>query len=242
MNFETSMEILEVCSKISLENVFNERFDNFLTFVSNSELLCAVSHLMGLSSICALKTLEEGCVVYTALIANASTGKSSALKLIKRSLLSVENFLKILPINSRLLNAATVEGLLFYLNKLQFVLSLWDESSTFLNSFGLYKGQGSLRHPPTFIDLIKNEVNQKDDGLIQRFHLCAPKPSFLNANEIIDAEKPECSLDVLFYIIFKLNEIGTEYILSKEATIEFNQIYSDFKSLIQKEYKKDGFI
>ncbi|RNA06021.1 hypothetical protein BpHYR1_048663 [Brachionus plicatilis] len=47
-------------------------------------------------------------------------------------------------------------------------------------------------HPPTFIELLKNDVNQKDDGLKQRLHLCAPKPSVLNANEIIDAEKPEC--------------------------------------------------
>lgn len=42
-----------------------------------------------------------------------------------------------------LLKAATVEGLLFHLNKLKNVLSLWDEASTFLNSFGLYKGQNS---------------------------------------------------------------------------------------------------
>ncbi|RNA05204.1 hypothetical protein BpHYR1_040782 [Brachionus plicatilis] len=134
----------------------------------------------------------------------------------------------------------------FSFKKPQFVLSLWDESSTFLNSFGLYKGQNSssydrsiyndlynapsfyrrdtansrqvfkeprlnicvLGHPPTFIELIKNEVNSKDDGLIQRFHLCAPDPEFIKDKMIMNAQQPACSLEVLFCIIWKLNEGG----------------------------------
>ncbi|RNA06022.1 hypothetical protein BpHYR1_048664 [Brachionus plicatilis] len=119
-------DILYALSLLKFLDEFRNFNGNFRSLFENIEkadskefvlapLLCAVSHLMGLSSIGPLKTLEEGCVVYTV----------------------------ILPINSRLLNAATDEDLLFHLSKLQFVLSLWEESSTFLNSFGLYKRQDS---------------------------------------------------------------------------------------------------
>lgn len=59
---------------------------------------------MGSSFITALKTLEEGCVNFTGLIATASTGKSSALKLVRKSLDEVEKFLEIPLEKSKAIN------------------------------------------------------------------------------------------------------------------------------------------
>lgn len=64
---------------------------------------------MASSSVKALKTLEEGCVIYTGLIGNASTGKSPALNLIKRSVGSVEKFIKVPEVESRFLNGKYIK-------------------------------------------------------------------------------------------------------------------------------------
>lgn len=97
-------------------------------------------------------------------------------------------------------------------------------------------------HPPTFIDIFKNEAKSKDDGLIQRFQLCAPNPLLPDADEIKNGPKKYCSLSVLFYIIIRINEKKIQYLLSKQAENEFNTIYSKFRNLIKIFIKKDGFI
>lgn len=67
-------------------------------------MITAVSHLMGTSSIRALQTLEEGCVIYTGLIATASTGKSSAMNLVKNAIYEIENYLMVDDENSKFVN------------------------------------------------------------------------------------------------------------------------------------------
>ena len=71
-------------------------------------LLTTISHLMGSSFISALRTLEEGCVIYCALIASASTGKSSALNLVKKALTCIENFLETPDSESKFLNGTFI--------------------------------------------------------------------------------------------------------------------------------------
>ena len=59
---------------------------------------------MGSSYVTTLKTLEEGCVFYSGLIANPSTGKTAAMNIVKKGLLDIEKFLKISPDKSKSIN------------------------------------------------------------------------------------------------------------------------------------------
>ena len=55
-------------------------------------------------------------------------------------------------------------------------------------------------HPFQFLDTMKSEKSSRDDGLIQRFMICAPKPVFLTAEDINNAPDIICSLDLLLGI------------------------------------------
>ncbi len=55
-------------------------------------LLSSVSHLMGETIIKITESHEEACVMFTALIANPSTGKSQSLALFQKCLRKIENF------------------------------------------------------------------------------------------------------------------------------------------------------
>jgi hypothetical protein len=109
---------------------------------------------------------------------------------------------------------ATIEALCSIMKEQNCVLSLFDECSTFMGSFGRYSNGGGaaydrafylelfngsksfrrdlsksrtvvknprlniclLGHPQTFIKAIRYEQEHKDDGLMQRFLTCCPKP------------------------------------------------------------------
>ena len=87
-------------------------FLNFLFSVSNSTslefvlcpLLSGTSHLMGQSQVKALKSFEEGMVVYSALIAEPATGKSPAMNIIRKALIQIEFFLAVPSESSKLVN------------------------------------------------------------------------------------------------------------------------------------------
>ena len=82
----------------------------------------------------------------------------------------------------------------------------------------------------------------KDDGLIQRFLLCCPKPKFYKAEEIINATEPICSLDLIFFYIKLLNDIPRRYKLSKEADVKFNEYFTKFRLVVQKNHDSDTFL
>ena len=109
-----------------------------------------------------------------------------------------------------------MEAIIELLKNLGQILSLYDESSSFIGALGRYNNGGTsydrsiflqlfngttinrdlkggrtrlrnpklniclLGHPCSFIRLIKEENESFDDGLFQRFLMCAPKP-FLNS-------------------------------------------------------------
>lgn len=80
---------------------------------------------------------------FTALIAKPATGKSGGLKLVRRELRLLEEYRQVMPKESRLLNPATVEAMIHYLELYGTIICMWDESNQFLGSFGRYNAQGA---------------------------------------------------------------------------------------------------
>ena len=60
--------------------------------------------------------------------------------------------------------------------------------------------------------------------------MCAPKPVFLNAEEMQSAPELPCSLSVILYYIFKIHffdePYGRTYVLSAEASVAFNRYFN----------------
>ncbi|RMZ95548.1 hypothetical protein BpHYR1_019686 [Brachionus plicatilis] len=270
------IRIQNILNKIPFENIFDGDLGQFLNDLSKTNsisnefivcpLLTAVSHLMKKSDVTALSSLQEQCVFYSALIANPSTGKSSALSLVKKSLWELENYLNIPRNKSSLINAGTVEALLTHLEGNSCLISLFDESATFMSSFGMYKNSDGkydrsvylelytgpsgydrtlsgnrhfiemprfnlcvLGHFSDYIDFVRQEKKIKDDGLIQRFHLCAPEPKFYQSEEMMSVPKLKYSLNVLFFIILKMNRLKVNYKLEPKAHELFCTVYDRYK-------------
>ena len=59
---------------------------------------------MGLAKVKTLRTFEEGMVVYSALISEASTGKSIAMSMVRKRLVECEKLLEVSRENSKLVN------------------------------------------------------------------------------------------------------------------------------------------
>jgi hypothetical protein len=85
-------------------------------------LIAALGFFLGQSNIEPFPNQKNGVCSYTALVANPSTGKSQALNLIKRAIGKVENYYDIPHQDSRFTNAASVEGLLDNLSKINVLI------------------------------------------------------------------------------------------------------------------------
>ena len=81
-------------------------------------LLTGTSHLMGRSSIRALRTLRESFTVYAVLIGDPETGKSPAMRIIKDALIQIENHQNVEKNNSLFVSSGTVEATVHYLKEL----------------------------------------------------------------------------------------------------------------------------
>ena len=60
---------------------------------------------MGASTIAALKNLVQGCVLYTSLIGQPSTGKTTAMPLVRDTVYVVEDAIGLNAKNSKLINS-----------------------------------------------------------------------------------------------------------------------------------------
>jgi hypothetical protein len=67
-------------------------------------LVTSVCHLMAESSITISNDYRLSCIMYCALVANPSTGKSTGLNLVKEAVNGIENFVGIKAENSNLVN------------------------------------------------------------------------------------------------------------------------------------------
>ncbi|RNA08529.1 hypothetical protein BpHYR1_031578 [Brachionus plicatilis] len=267
-NFSKNLEISRVQEKlykIPFEPVFDGEIGSYLHGIGARHSVCkeflicplftGIAHLMQHSYVFTLTTLSEKSVFYSCLVANPSTGKSTAMSLIKKSLNQIEEYKKIPRKKSNLINAGTVEALLTNLETNPCMVSFFDESSTFMSSFGLYKGGDGkydrsvylelytgpdgydrtlTRHMSDYINFVRQEKNSRDDGLIQRFHICAPRPIYFKTEDMVKIPPEKYCLTVLLYIISKLNEIPIQYILEEKATHYFYKIYDSFKIFAEK--------
>ena len=63
---------------------------------------------MGLSTVKAMRTFEEGMVIYSALIAEPATGKSPAMTLVRKALVECEKFFQTSHENTKLVNGESL--------------------------------------------------------------------------------------------------------------------------------------
>lgn len=85
-----------------------------------------------------------------------------------------------------------------------------------------------------YIDFVRQERFSRDDGLIQRFHICAPKPVYYKSTEIMSVPAPDISLTVLLFIVHKLNMTPIKYTLDDGAKIVFYEIFDAYKDYSDK--------
>ena len=73
-------------------------------------LISTVSYTLQFTSITCLQTQSETMSVFAALIAEPGTGKSPALKLFKKAITNIEEYLSVEPDDSKLVNGKIVFG------------------------------------------------------------------------------------------------------------------------------------
>lgn len=104
-------------------------------------------------------------------------------------------------------------------------------------------------HPFYFINLLRSERNSYDDGLFQRFLVCAPKPPYISAAQMRATPKPKITLHCMFYFVHclhfgqrhnytfekaALDIIDIEYDLAKNRVMIANEFDSFFGASIGK--------
>ena len=123
-----------------------------------------------------------------------------------------------------------------------------------------------LGHPQFFIKSMREEQATRDDGLMQRFLFCSPKPIFYEAEDIRLAQSipREFSFTVLMYIVkifheqkmkdsddngLKMSNINADgekikikYRFTKEADQLYKQYYSQFRRISAEMNECDVFI
>jgi hypothetical protein len=101
-------------------------------------LLAAIGVLLHRSTVQAFNSSKSGICMYTALIAQPSTGKSPANDIVKGAMYKIEQYHGTPPEKSMFTNSASVEGLLSHLNNIPCMVAFYDESSTFSGALGRY--------------------------------------------------------------------------------------------------------
>ncbi|CAF1002011.1 unnamed protein product, partial [Brachionus calyciflorus] len=281
-------EITEKSNKINLPTVFNPQTTEVLNDISFQSgvsiefilapLISSVSHFLNRSKIEMTDSHSENFLLYTALLANASTGKSSAMRIFTDAAYEIENKLGIEDSDSLIATGATVEATIELIKTLGPILSMYDESSSFIGSLGRYTNGGTnydrsiylnlfngitinrdlkcgrtriknpklniciLGHPWAFIRLIKEEIENFDDGLFQRFLMCCPEPPIVSLKEIRKKPSPKISIVAILYLIFKLNETPQIYKLNKEACDRYDSIYDVNREIVSLSNNVDSFI
>ncbi len=98
-----------------------------------------------------------------------------------------------------------------------------------------------LGHPGTFIDAINAEKSTKNDGLMHRFLLAAPKPPIFFNNNEKRAEKM-CSLEAVFYAIKLFHDTPIDYGFTENATSKFKEYDQEYKVVAGKSFYTDTFV
>ena len=99
-----------------------------------------------------------------------------------------------------------------------------------------------LGHPTSFIRIIREEIENFDDGLLQRFLFCSPDPLLNELDQIRARPQPEFSMTCILYVIYKFNERAQTYIFDSEAIKVYDSIYNKFRKIVKEANKIDSFI
>jgi len=89
---------------------------------------------------------------------------------------------------------------------------------------------------------LKSERSSKDDGLIQRFLLCAPEPVIKRSSEIQNAPEPKAELGCIFMFILLANQENITYSLETKAEEKFCKYFDEFREVVEVAYRVDPFI
>ncbi|RNA44246.1 hypothetical protein BpHYR1_047777 [Brachionus plicatilis] len=165
-------EITEIANSISLHGVFDETIAEILSNISFESgvslefivapLISTVSHFMNKSRIRMTLSHSESFIVYTALLANASTGKSPAMRIFSQAAEEIEHKLGIDEAKSMLANGATVEAIIELLKNFAQILSLYDESSSFIGALGRYNNGGTSYDCSIFLQIFNGTTINRD--------------------------------------------------------------------------------
>lgn len=96
-----------------------------------------------------------------------------------------------------------------------------------------------LGHPYLFIKILKDEKENYDDGLLQRFLISIPKPIYYSAEEIRQTPKAKISVFSILYTVNHLHINPITYKLSIEAQTKFDLIFTKYKNLVQEANKSE---
>lgn len=89
--------------------------------------------------------------------------------------------------------------------------------------------------------LFKDEKNSKDDGLIHRFLVCAPKPIFHRSVAMKEAAALQCSLRTIFSVVYESNLCSpNDYTQSEEAAKKFEEYFDENRGFIEMAYENNA--
>ena len=159
----------------------------------------------------------EGCILYSALIANPGTGKSKSIGLFEKAIKEIDEFLEIDDDRIGLIKsmyilfffcylyfevlmiinfnaAATVEALIETLRKQNCLLSLYDEGSMWFGQQGRYTNGGAIYDRSIYLDLYncKRSFKRETELINPRFNLCLLGHSHFFIKAIKDEADNRC--------------------------------------------------
>ncbi|RNA04061.1 hypothetical protein BpHYR1_038173 [Brachionus plicatilis] len=99
-----------------------------------------------------------------------------------------------------------------------------------------------LGQPCSFIRLIKDEIDNFEDGLFQRYLMSAPNPLLNSLKDIRKSSPTETSMTAILYMVHKLNEKYLVISFDKEAEVSYDSNYDNFRKSVVQAYNFDSFL
>ena len=97
-------------------------------------------------------------------------------------------------------------------------------------------------HPYSFIEMLQRERKTYDDGLMQRFLICAPLPKFFETDILDNIPKRKYSISSILYTIYTLHIDDKQYEMDEEAVKCFKEYFDLNKNLVKLSNNKDIFL
>ena len=100
-----------------------------------------------------------------------------------------------------------------------------------------------LAHPGSFIKILREEVDNFEDGLFQRFLFCAPMPlENVSSKEKRTAPDPDISVVNLLYIIQEICKKPFDFHFDEDALVVYDEISDSYEDKKKSARTIDNFI